>query len=53
MECYCVDCGQYTTRKVFSDYLCADCHDRQDSDIEAYEQAQARKYGYAYGWSED
>lgn len=51
MDCYCVDCGEYTTRKLFGEALCAECHAEQDEAIEACERAQAAKHGYSYGWS--
>lgn len=50
----CSACGEYTHRTdCFSRLICADCHQREDDDIEQYERAQAKRFGYQYGWSED
>lgn len=48
MDCYCVDCGEYTTRRgPFGGLLCAECHESQDDAVESYEKVQAKKFGYA------
>lgn len=53
MECYCKTCGEYTTRRIFGEWLCAPCHEDEDDAVEAYERAQANKLGYRYGWRDD
>jgi hypothetical protein len=51
-ECFCVDCGQYTTRRgPFGERLCEECHHQQDSDIDDRERAIADRYGYSKEFS--
>ena len=46
MECYCKACGEYTTRRILGEWLCAPCHEEEDRAVEAYERTQAEKFGY-------
>ena len=53
-ECFCVDCGQYTTRRgPFGERLCEECHHQQDSDIDDRERAIADRYGYSKEFNKD
>lgn len=49
---YCDDCGQYTTRRGFFQYLCPDCHDEQDQAVESYCNTVASSLGVNPTWSD-
>ena len=53
MDNYCTACGEYTTRRIFGNPLCAPCHEDEDDAVESYERAQANRLGYRYGWRDD
>ena len=49
---YCEDCGEFTNRKGFFQYLCTECHEAQDASVESYTSSIDNRLGVNTTWSD-
>ena len=50
----CRVCGGGTnTRDAFGDPICHPCWEAEDEAVEAYERAQAKRFGYSFGFKSE